>query len=71
MTEKLIKVVYNFVDQNNYQYFLTEEDHIDRPNCSLIVETQPNWVKAIDGDRIIEATNINSKTWRKETHAES
>ena len=65
--ERLIKVVYNFADQSNYQYLLTEPDGIDRPNCSQIVEIDKNWVKAIDGDKIVEVTNINSKTWRKVT----
>jgi len=65
--DKLIKVVYNFENQSNYQYLLTEPDGIDIPNCTQIVETTPNWVKAIDGDKIVEVTNINSKTWRKVT----
>jgi len=63
--EKLVKVVYDYHDRENYSYFLTEPDGIDTVNCTQIVETMPNWIKAIDGDKIYEQTNLHQKVWRK------
>jgi len=64
---KLTKVIYNWIDQSTYQYFLTQPDGIDVPNCTDIVDIDRDLVKAIDGDTITEQANINSKTWRKVT----
>jgi hypothetical protein len=64
--EKLVKVIYNWVDQNNYEYFLTEPDGtIDAPNCTSIVEINREWIKAIDGDESWEVTNLNKKYFKK------
>lgn len=58
--EKLVKIIYNWVDSNNYQYFEVGD------NCTQLIEIDRNWIKAIDGNEIHEVTNINHKIWRKD-----
>ena len=65
MAEKLIKVVYNYHDQQNYQYFLSQPDGVDAPNCTDITEINREWVRAVDGDEAWEITNINQKFFKK------
>jgi len=57
--ETLFKVIYNFKDIENYEYFEVGD------NCSELIEIDRNWCKAIDGDEITEFTNINKKIFKK------
>jgi len=57
--ETLHKVIYNWIDNQNYSYFEVGD------NCSEIIEINREWCKAIDGDEITEFANINKKIFKK------